>query len=692
VTAGAPRAWLPGQLGARLSGKLRALPHRLLGIAAPSADLGRLPITLNLRALSIAEGLRAALAVAVIIGLSDWLDKPQLLSAALGALLTCLCDTGGPVRRRVPLLLTFAVLGGLLIGIAGLARAGGFWVALPIGAVGLFFLMLARIWGQPAMQMGGLLAVVLVLALDRPLPGLLAAARLGLLFLGGGLWATLLTMVIWRVYPFQPARRAVAQSYRALAALVADLRALIATGTTDEAAWERHARAHRRDVRNAIETARAELLEAVRALGAASNRAAQNLIRLEAADQMFGALIALSELLEQNVGARAACDRLLRRLRPLLVILSAVTIEGRVRLDPLRRSVTLLAADAQALPEAAPERAIFLAIVERLRIGVTLSVPADFAPGAGLDGQRPPLHQRLLGPLKANLVWHSLALRHALRAVAVVVPALAVTLIWVNPYAHWLTITIVATMQPYFAATFSRALERIGGTVLGGLLAALVGVVCHTPLAMLAALFPLCMAAMAVRTVSYGLFMVGLTPLVVLLVEFAAPGVSEWRIAGIRAAFTVAGGLLSVAGCYLLWPSWEPARLRQEVAAGIAAHGRYAEAELSLLLDEARPDAVEAARRAAGVSSNNIEASVSRAMLEPGPTVQGRVEAAMVIDAALRRFAGRLSAMRPGAAGATGWAVRCARWPRAMACWPRARRSRPARAPRPCNGWRGRWN
>jgi uncharacterized membrane protein YccC len=252
----------------------------------------------------------------------------------------------------------------------------------------------------------------------------------------------------------------------------------------------------------------------------------------------------------------------------------------------------------------------------------------------------------MLGPLKANLSWQSLPLRHALRAITVGAPALAYTLIWFNPYAHWLTITIVVTMQPYFAATFTRAVERVGGTVLGGLIAAAVGLVCTTPASMLLALFPLCMLALAIRTVSYGLFMVGLTPLVVLLVEISEPGQSEWVVAGLRTGFTVAGGLLALAGCYLLWPSWEPARLREEVAAGIAAHGRYAEAELSFLLRETDADAVERARRAAGLASNNIEASVSRAMLEPGNAARDRLEAAMVIDAALRRFAGRLSAMQ----------------------------------------------
>jgi uncharacterized membrane protein YccC len=627
---------------------------RLVG-AAPRGELGRLPIAVNLRAVSIAEGVRAALSVAVIIGISDWLDQPLLLAAALGSLLTCMCDVGGPIRRRVPVLLSFAIVGAALTAVMGLARAGGFWVALPVGVVGLFCLQMARIYGQAGLQMGGLLSAVLVLGLDHPLT-LREAGVLGGLFLAGGLWAVLLTMVIWRTHPFLPARRAVGEAYRQLAEMVADLRALIASETTDDAAWERHARGHRASVRDAIEAARNETLDAVRAMGASNHRSAQSLIRLEAVDQIFGAMIALSEHLEQNVAARAGCDRVLRRMRPLLIVLGAVVVDDFAKIEPLRRSLDNLAADIALLAEASPERAILEMAAERLRIAVTLAAPADYVPGTGLDGKRRKLRARVLGPLKANLNWDSLPLRHALRAIAVGAPALAYTLVWFNPYAHWLTITIVVTMQPYFAATFTRALERIGGTVLGGVLAAVVGVFCHTPMSMLIALFPLCVIALAIRTVSFGLFMVGLTPLVVLLVEFGEPGQSEWVVLFMRTGFTLAGGLLALAGCYLLWPSWEPARLRQEVTAGIAAHGRYAEAELSYLLGEADAAAAERARRAAGLSTNNIEASVSRAMLEPIHTERDKLEAAMVIDAALRRLAGRLSAMQlePGLRDALG--------------------------------------
>ncbi len=49
---------------------------RLLA-TTPEADLARLPIAVDLRAISLAEGVRAALSVAVIVAADEWLHWPR---------------------------------------------------------------------------------------------------------------------------------------------------------------------------------------------------------------------------------------------------------------------------------------------------------------------------------------------------------------------------------------------------------------------------------------------------------------------------------------------------------------------------------------------------------------------------------------------------------------------------------------
>jgi uncharacterized membrane protein YccC len=610
-------------------------------------DLARLPIAFNRRAVSLAEGLRAGLSTAIIVAASEWLRWPGLMEAALAALFTCLCDAGGPVRRRVPALLGFTLVGAVIVAGGGLVRGLGLPVALPAAVLVIFCCTFVRIYGQAVQQVGALLCVVTVLSLDRALPDLASAAQLAGMFVAGGIWATVLTMGLWRLYPYLPVRKAIAYAYESLALLTQDLHA-VARSETSDAGWERHARAHRRTVREAIEAARTIVLETVRSRGPASGRAAQSIIRLEAADQLFGALIAVTDTLESaGREERAQAVRILRRLRPVLLLLGrAIVSDSAAANDKIGRSIAAIAAEALPAPAPAPLRHLAGAIVERLQIAHTLAVPGSFAPAAAPDGRDAPLVGRISATLLANLNWRSLDFRHALRAAVAAVPAIAFTLIWFTPYDHWLTITIVATMQPYFGMTFARALERIAGTLLGGVFAALLALVLTTPLAIAAAMFPLAVLALAVRGVSLGLFMAALTPMIVLLVELGQPGTSEWMIAAARALATFAGGVIAVASCYLMWPSWEPNRLADEIRAAIAAHGRYAAAVVSALLREIDAAAVEQARREAGLASNNAEASISRALLEPGGGGRDRLEAAMVIDAALRRLAGRLSAIQ----------------------------------------------
>ena len=611
-------------------------------------DLARLPIVVNARAISLSEGIRAGLSVAVIIALNEYLAFAPLREAALAALLTCICDPGGPIRRRVPVLLTFALLGATVTAGYGLLRDFGPAVALPLGVFGLFCSSFVRIYGQAPQQVGALMATVQILSLDRGNPSLTEAGILALSFIAGALWAILLTMVIWRIYPFLPARRAVAEAYRQLSRLTGDLLTLVRTEIISDAAWEAHARIHRRAARDAIEAARTAVMDTLRSRGAASNRAAQLVIRLETADQIFGSLIALSDLLEHDTqAARQVAERALRRIRPLLLILGRAMVtddpDAHRRID---RSIDAIVAGSQALPEGAPLQAVIDRITERLRIAHTLAVPANLAPGVDRSGLPIPFWSQVTRPLRANLNWKSPALRHAVRTATAAALPLAFTMAWFNPYDHWLTITVVATMQPYYSLTYTKAIERIAGTTAGGLIAAVVGLVCTTPLAIAGAMFPLAMLAFAIRAVSFGLFMMALTPLVVLLVEAGTPGTAEWTIAVARAAFTILGGLIAVAANFLLWPSREPDLVATEVKNAIAAHGAWAEADFSAMLGEPVDTALGQARRAAGVASNSLEALITRALLEPGSKQRDALEAAMVVDAALRRCAGRLARLQ----------------------------------------------
>jgi uncharacterized membrane protein YccC len=160
-----------------------------------------------------------------------------------------------------------------------------------------------------------------------------------LAFIGGALWAIILTMVIWRIYPFLPARRAVAEAYRQVSKLVRDLHALVLAPVMSNSNWEAHARIRRGAARTAIKAAQTAVMDVLRSARAASNRAAQAIIRLEAADEIFGGLIALSALLKHgSLSERQGKEPVLGRMRPVLVTLGRGIITDDPGAHVLHRS------------------------------------------------------------------------------------------------------------------------------------------------------------------------------------------------------------------------------------------------------------------------------------------------------------------------------------------------------------------
>ena len=619
----------------------------------PGPDLRRMPIGLDPGGISVAEGVRAALASAVFLALNQWIGSVPLGIAATGAMITCFCDVGGSVRQRVPMLLSFTVLGGVTWAAFGLLRQGHLAAILPVAAATVFLFSMARVWGLRAQPVGNILIVVLALALDRPLTP--AAAFLFLAcFVAGGLWACVLTIVIWRIQSDRPAARSLGRVWRQLAGLVGDLRALLAARSAAEADWDAHARSHRRAVRAAIEEARGLLTTSVRSRDLLSGRGAQGLLMLEAADRLFGDLIVLSELLQPSSGTtdvRDGAERLLRRLRPVLLVLGHDPPPEPAR---IRRSLDRMAAEVPgpaALTMLAGRIADHLGVVLRVRQG--LDAPslrtAIAPPDAGF------WRARVWGPLRDEWTWKSAVLRHAVRATIVAVPAIAVTLVWWTPYAHWLAITVVLTMQPFFAATWQRFLERVGGTVLGAVLGGALAFVPQIPLVTAGLLLPLSILGFSVRQVSYGAYVACLTPLIVLVFDLAEPGHSAWTVAGMRTLYTLVGGLTAVAACMLLWPSWEPNRLDRDLRDTLRAYGRLAEAVLAPP-DPAQAGAVETARRAAGLANSNLEASLSRALQEPRTSRSADLDRLIAADALLRRIGGAILAIPHDAAAAAGLA------------------------------------
>lgn len=222
----------------------------------------------------------------------------------------------------------------------------------------------------------------------------------------------------------------------------------------------------------------------------------------------------------------------------------------------------------------------------------------------------------VLEVLRDNLTLDSAVFRHALRLGATTAVAVVICAIFSFREGYWVTLTVVVILKPYSGATFQRGLQRVLGTVVGGILAATMAVMIHSPLMIAFLLFPLTVATLALQSINYGLFVLLLTPQVILIDNILHPG--HWLLAIDRIENTALGGTLALIAGYLLWPSREHQRLPNQFATTIDANRVYFQLVLAKYLGgDSEGKSIQKALHRARLENTNAEASFQRLLSEP---------------------------------------------------------------------------
>jgi uncharacterized membrane protein YccC len=245
--------------------------------------------------------------------------------------------------------------------------------------------------------------------------------------------------------------------------------------------------------------------------------------------------------------------------------------------------------------------------------------------------------------LRAALSPESLIFRYAMRVAVVVSLAVALGELLDLKRGYWMTITVIVILQPYTGVTMQRALQRVAGTVLGGLLTAALGALFHDPRAILALSFVFAATCVALLPVNYAAFSIFLTPTFVLLAE---AGAGDWHLASTRVINTLLGGVLALLGSRLLWPSPEKSRLPGYMATALRANRNYLDRVLTLFDDrsETAGHAIREARREIGLATVNAEESFQRLLGESRGS-GGRLSSAMTFLTYTRRLTASIAAL-----------------------------------------------
>ena len=592
--------------------------------------------------LAIGRGVRTAFALLIPVIAGDILSQPLFSWAALGGWLGSLVDKGGSYRTRATSMSAFAIFG-FACAYAGTEAAH----VVPLAVVSMLVVGLlaglARVYGDEGSTIGLFIAVIYAVAVGSPSPLPRAALLRAEMFLLGVAWAMVLSLILWPLHPFRPARRAVAGAYRVLAEFARSLEQVtLSLGDASSSAVHARARAHHADVRSALEAARLVLVDARRPRQGRSPRGEQLLVLTEGAEQLFGTLVAIDAELEaaheggSTIGD-AAFDKAFISLAATLDLLGDAIDDAVIA----RRHVEEIPTVLTPLPVQTSWPDVHLrsaaALLSRVAGDVTIlanaasKIDARASSVVTRTAQHPvvaiPQPEALawLRPLRDALTSRSVPARHGLRMGVAAAAAVWLSFALDITRGYWATITTLIVLQPYTGATMRKTLQRVAGSVLGGVLAAALAVAARTKLAIAGIMVPFTIGAVAVLPLNYGVFVLLLTPVFVLLAE---PHPGDWTLAGLRAANTLLGGVIALAAAQLLWPVHELSTYGRQLA-DLLRELRVLLATATGGTDPTTPEwkrTVDDARRRFGVAVTNAEATMQRLITEDSPNPR-RVEA-----------------------------------------------------------------
>ena len=586
------------------------------------------------------EGLRAAVGIAIPVAIG--LLAGRLVWGNLCAFATLwilLCDVGGAYRQKAINLAASSlaiigafVFGGWMIGSVTNYIMGVFlWVSSAA---------LIGVAGNAAAQAGLVSSTIVVTSVVLFVPSEFLVRLL--LCLIGCTWALLLSLALWPVRPFSPLFKALSVSCVKLANLAGTFGSGGATAGRAPNNLD-FAIAYDGFI-SSLDRSRS-IWGAFRAHRAGPNlRSMQLLTLLEQIDDIARTLVTLREeinLIGQEQWFetyREIFSSLTRSLSQLArEVAAAVAVRGR-NVDPtglhhvLQRLDHALTADSQrpalfqrkqlerTARHLVQQASLLTEIVSELKSGH----PSFREPPEAQFGPRP----KSLDPvaeIRNNLSLRSSSFRHALRiGFATAIAGLIASAIHLVR-GYWIPMTVVIVLKPNFGGTWQRAVQRITGTVLGALVAAVLLLVLTNPWFLLIALAVLAFATFALRNHNYSLFALAQTPMVMLMLDIAHPiTVADGFL---RVLHTLIGSFIALLSGYLLFPMRESRRLPPYISAAFRAEAVFLRALHDAMRGKhVRP--ISEFRRDAAVAVANAATAAQRLLSEP-PNRRGDVETSL---------------------------------------------------------------
>lgn len=219
---------------------------------------------------------------------------------------------------------------------------------------------------------------------------------------------------------------------------------------------------------------------------------------------------------------------------------------------------------------------------------------------------------------KSNLSRDSSIFRHAVRmATVMTVSYFAMHFLdFSDKGVFWVLLTILVILKPGFGLTQERNVQRLMGTVIGGIIGGLILITIHHQIVLFILLVLFFLIAYSLFRINYILFVVFLTPYVLIMISFT--GVNTFEMAKERIFDTFIGGMIAFLSSYVIFPNWESTKIKETIYKLLVANFIYLEQVAKMFTDEQiNVTQYKLARKELYIASANMGSTFQRMLTEP---------------------------------------------------------------------------
>lgn len=582
----------------------------------------------------LADGIRITLEIILPVIICARFGRIDIgYTMALGALCVSISDVPGPVGQKRNGMIYCNVFAFIMALLTGLVNDSFIFLGLLILLASFFFTMIS-VYGSRAASVGTAALLVMVFRM-ADVVSFNDTIRDSLLILAGGTWYLLIAMIFFRFTPYRPAQRSLGECIHETAKFLRIKADLYDVNTNFETEYNKLVA--QQIIVNEKQDAVREMLYKNRELVKETTRTGKILI-LAFSDLMdlYEQITATwydYELLRKRFAHTGILKDISQVIHQLsdeldnigLAIQSNNTYQKQYQLIP---ELDKVKAKVDALDDKQQSRLMLKKILVNLRnLGEKMDELMNYFRARkysrrkifSMDEYNKFVSQQ---QLDIKLLWNNLHLessvfRHSIRMTLTCMAGYLIAhLISYGNHSYWILLTITVILKPGFGLTKQRNMERLIGTIAGGILGVAVISFIHNRDVLFGFIVFFMLGTYTYQRLNYTVMVIFTTPYVIIL--FYLLGLGSVGIAEERLLDTGIASILAFLSNYFLFPHWESKHLQNYMIAVLKANVDYLY-KLKDSLSGRKMSALEykLVRKELYVSTANLSAAFHRMLSEP---------------------------------------------------------------------------